>query len=811
MLNTKNTTIYTLLTALMMLVTVEIFSQPAKKGFQLLQQKKYSEALISFKKSIGKSKDLIASKFGAASVYANPNYKKYNYKRAYKYILYVDNKYVKLSDKPMQELNKKYGINDISINTLKRKILNNAFEQAKNENTIESYNDFCLDFPNTEQSRKAVLCQQSLAFQQAKMANNLHEFQDFIKKYPTAKQSDSAKLLIQNIENQVFHDYTHEGELDMIEEFEKQYPNFAQKDSLQKLKQLANMAFKLNLDEKYIQNMESYYFDYIKKAAPAELAYVALLRTLTPYLNQKNWQKAIQIIKNNKPYFKNDTRLDTLIAILKNPDEEVELRSVSKVINSQGHEYAPVITPDGRTMYFCGRKRHDNIGGEDIFVTKFKNGEWTPPSILKSINTPYSHEAPLAISADGNMMLLYANNDIYYSEKLGDKWSMPRRFPAINHEKSWEADAMITADGKAVFFISDRTGNIGGHHEFGKLFHGAHSGNSDIYVSWVDENGNWSKPINLGTTINTPYSERSPFLHPDMKTLYFSSDGHAGLGKLDVFKSERLNDSSWTEWSEPVNLGKAINSTSGDYDYKISTDGKLAFLSSIKSGSYDIYQIKLPEKAKPQNVATVSGFIKNENGTPIHAKVKWENMETGKIIGSLHSNAKDGSYTIILPLKKNYGYYIEHENYYPLSGNIDLRKVDETTKIRKDFTMYTYTEIITKKIAIPLENVFFETNKYNLKSESFAELDRLIRFLNKNKNITIEIGGHTDNSGSKEHNKKLSLQRAKSVEAYLVKRGVSAKRILSKGYGETKPVAPNTNEDGKARNRRVEFRVVEKK
>ncbi len=807
----KNTTIYTLITVFMIFTTVEIYSQSAKKGFQLLQQKKYGDALISFKKAISKNKDLIASKFGVASVYADVNYKQHNYRRAYKYILKADKQYVRQNKGEMQELNKKYGINDISINTLKRKILNNAFAKAKKENTIESYNDFCLDFPNTEQSREAFLCQQNLAFRQAKAANNLHELQNFIKKYPRAKRVDSAKLLIQNIENQAFYNYTHEGELDMIEKFEKQYPNFSRKDSLQKLKQLANMAFKLNIDEKYNQNMEQYYFDYIKKAAPAELAYVALLRTLTPYLNQKNWQKAIQIVKNNKQYFANDARLDTLISILKNPDEKIELRSISKAINSYGHEYAPVVTPDGKTMYFCGRKRPDNIGGEDIFVTKFKDNKWTQPSILKSINTPYSHEAPLAISADGNTMLLYANTDIYYSEKYGNKWLVPRKFPVINQENSWEADAMITADGKAIFFISDRAGNIGNHHEFGNTFHGAHSGNSDIYVSWVDENGNWSEPINLGATINTPYSERSPFLHPDMKTLYFSSDGHAGLGKLDVFKSERLNDSSWTEWSEPVNLGKAINSASGDYDYKISTDGKLAFLSSTQNGNYDIFQIELPEKAKPQNVAIVSGFIKNENGKPIHAKVKWENMETGKIIGSLHSNAKDGSYMIILPLKKNYGYYIEHADYYPLSGNIDLRNVSEQTKIRKDFTMYTYTEIIDKKIAIQLENVFFETNKYNLKASSFAELDRLIGFLNKNKNLIIEIAGHTDNSGSREHNQRLSLLRAKSVENYLVKNGIDAKRIVSKGYGETKPLASNDNEKGKAKNRRVEFRVLGQK
>jgi outer membrane protein OmpA-like peptidoglycan-associated protein len=415
----------------------------------------------------------------------------------------------------------------------------------------------------------------------------------------------------------------------------------------------------------------------------------------------------------------------------------------------------------------------------------------------------------LAISADGNRMLLYAKTDIYYSDKKATGWSVPRPYPSINGKESWEADAMMTADGNAILFISDRKGNIGRHHPFGELFHGNHTGNSDIFVSIRTESG-WSEPINLGKQINTPYGERSPFLHPDMKTLYFSSEGHTGLGRLDVFKAERLNDSSWTAWSEPINLGKEINSFGDEYDYKISTDGEYAFLSSFKSNNYDIYKMKLPEAVRPEYVAIVSGTITNKKKEPVQAKIKWENLKTGEVIGYAESDLVDGSYMIILPLGKNYGYFIDHKDYYPLSGNLDLSEIHEQVEIRKDFVLLSYVEIINEKLPIPLENVFFEFNEYKLKPESYSELNRLVKFIQKNAGMKVEIAGHTDNVGTTEYNKKLSQQRANAVVEYLLSNGIDKSSLIAVGYGETKPVATNDTDEGKAKNRRVEFRVLER-
>ncbi|MDF1549059.1 MAG: OmpA family protein [Bacteroidales bacterium] len=794
---------------LIFLNALNAISQNATKGFQLLKQNNYTDAIEAFNKSIEKKRDILASKFGLAVIYSDTTYKRFRYSRAYKHILYIESRYSKLTGSEKEILRNDYGLDDISIGKLRLKILNEAFEEAKKSGTIESLESFCLDFPNTEQSNQAIPLRNKLAFSIAKQENNPDALLDFIRKYPNTSQADSAKQLLEKFVEETYNYYCGEGELESILKFEKQYPDFKDKARLQKDKELAEMAFKLELDAPYNQNMEPYYVDYIKKAAPAELAYVTLLRTLSPYLQSNNWEGAAKQLIDFKSYFPNNHRIDSVIAILQTTQQSISVESISAEINTMGHEYAPVLTPDGKTIYFCGRSREGNIGGEDIFVSKLEAGKWRKSRLLQTLNTPYAHEAPLAISADGNRLLLYANANIFYSDKTASGWSIPKPFPSVNDPDSWEADAMMTADGNAILFISDRKGNIGKHHIFGELFHGSHSGNSDIYVCLQTESG-WSKPLNLGKKINTPYSERSPFMHPDMKTLYFSSEGHSGLGRLDVFKVERLNDSSWTDWSEPINLGKEINSYGDEYDYKISTDGNFAYLSSFKSSNYDIYKMNLPKSVRPDFVAIVSGTITNKKGEPIQATIKWENLKAGEVIGYSQSDIVDGSYLIILPLGKDYGYFIEHQDYYPLSGNIDLTDKEEQIEIRKDFMLLSYVEIINDKLSIPLENVFFELNEYKLKQESFSELNRLITFIKKNPEMIIEIAGHTDDTGTEEHNKKLSQQRADAVCNYLISKGVVRNKLIAVGYGETKPIETNETEEGKAKNRRVEFKVLQK-
>ncbi len=795
------------LTILVLILPFLLLSQTAQKGFDLMNQTKYSESIEVFGKAIEKNKDVLASKYGLALVYSNPLYQKFKYNRAYRNLISAEKLYLKLSGNDMASLKKDFNIDDISFSNLKKKILDEAFAEAKKEGTSESLRNYFEDFPNTEQSRAAKLLMINLEFRNIVKENNPKSLNEFIKKYHGTVEADSAKYYLGLLEDKAYNYYSWEGELESLLEFQKYYPDYKNKTQFQKDYELAGQAFKLDLDEAYNSNMEIVYGEYIKKAAPVELAYVALIRTIESFVANKQWNLAIEQLEKYKSYFQDDIRIDKVIDILRAPEKTLLNESLSSHINSEGHEYAPVVTGDGLTLYFCGRNREGNIGGEDIFVSKFKEGNWTKPGLLNSINTPYAHEAPLAISADGSRLLLYANTDIYYSDRLINGWTISKVFPEVNTVGSWEADAFISADGNAIFFISDRIGNLGNIHKFGETFHGSHSGNSDIYISLQTEEG-WTKPFNIGKSINTPFSERSPFLHPDMKTLYFSSDGHAGLGKLDVFKSVRLSDTSWTKWSEPVNLGKEINSSSDDYDYRISTNGKSALLSSFKPGNYDIQKIDIPESVRPEFVATVWGTISNRDGKPIQSRIKWEDLKEGKTIGLLQSDIIDGSYLILLPLGKNYGYFIDDPNYYPLSGNIDLSDKTEELKIRKDFVLFSNSEIINEGIAVPLENVFFELNKFILKKESFPELNRLITFLKKNQNLKIEIGGHTDNTGTVEHNNKLSEQRANSVKDYLLKNAITGERLVAIGYGSNKPIDDNKTEAGRAKNRRVEFKVL---
>jgi outer membrane protein OmpA-like peptidoglycan-associated protein len=237
-----------------------------------------------------------------------------------------------------------------------------------------------------------------------------------------------------------------------------------------------------------------------------------------------------------------------------------------------------------------------------------------------------------------------------------------------------------------------------------------------------------------------------------MKTLYFSSEGHASLGRLDVFKSTRLSDTSWTQWSEPVNLGKEINGSLDEYDYEISTDGNIAVFTAYKNFNVDIYSVFLPAEMKPSSVTTVSGHIIDQNGKQLDAGVKWENLANAELIGNLRSNPTNGTYIIVLPNGKNYGFFAEKQGYYPVAGNLDLKNININQNIQKDIVLVSTEEIISKNVSVTMNNLFFEYNKFDLKAESFSELNRFADFLKSQPNLKAEISGYTDNKGSADYN-----------------------------------------------------------
>ena len=557
---------------------------------------------------------------------------------------------------------------------------------------------------------------------------------------------------------------------------------------------------------------------YVNAMAPSEDAFVAVQMLAKPFIDKKDWDGAAKVFTKYRQWFPQMfLRFDKIIELLMAPSENLEVTNL-EAINTDAGEYFPVITIDGSRLYFTGSDRRDGIGGEDIYYSDLVDGQWQEP---KNLGAPFStkeDDAINSISADGNILVLFGNykgafggGDNFYAEKTATGWSAIKPFPKPVNSIYWDCDGFLTADGKAFLFTSDRKGGVGEFQRGGSFFHGEYDGNTDIYVSLKTDSG-WSKPINLGLQINTPFSERSPFLHPDGKTLYFSSDGHYGIGSLDVFKSERLSDTSWTEWSEPVNLGKDINTSGYDVAYKISTDGDYAYFSSDRpggKGGYDIYSIKLPESAKPKkHVVTVRGKVTDENGNPVDASIKWSNLDLNIIAGSLTSNPETGDYIIALPVGNKYSYFAEKPGYYSVSKEIDLDSAIEFKELTEDIKLVSVKSLQENESAIKLNNIYFDFNKYDLKPESFTELERVFKFLSENPSLSIEISAYTDAIGSDEYNLTLSQRRAESVVSYLIDKGIAEKRLIAKGYGKSNPVASNDTEEGRAQNRRVEMKIL---
>jgi outer membrane protein OmpA-like peptidoglycan-associated protein len=558
---------------------------------------------------------------------------------------------------------------------------------------------------------------------------------------------------------------------------------------------------------------------YAKDSADSENGYLALQRVADHHINHSNFDSASALYRKFIPLYTNlKGKLEGTIEILERAAEGLIVHNLGSAINSSSAEWDPNPTPDGKYLYMTADNKPGGFGGEDIWVSEFANGKWqTANNIGGGINGS-NNETIDNVSVDGNTILLsgnfegtFGNFDIYIVNRTDRGWGPLEHLPYPINTKYHDEGANLTSDGQAILFTSDRPGGIGPYVPRGFYYHGTQNGNMDIYVCIKTDSG-WSKPINLSTTINTPFAERSPYLHPDGKTLYFSSDGHPGLGRMDVYKSVRLKDDSWTEWSEPVNLGKEINTILDDWGYKISAKGDSAFFAgqwrTNGYGDWDLYSVTLPESARPAAVISISGRVLDSDGKPLSAEIKWEDLSTGLPIGTLKSNPEDGTYIIILPLGKNYGYYAEKAGYFSASDNLDLRDPKSLKDINRDIRMISMNDLTEKQVKLRINNVFFDFDQYTLKSESFPELDRLIKLLKDNNQRKIHLEGHTDNEGTDEYNLELSRKRAESVRDYLVRKGTAKERISILGYGATMPVTSNDTEEGRATNRRVEMWFV---
>ena len=464
-------------------------------------------------------------------------------------------------------------------------------------------------------------------------------------------------------------------------------------------------------------------------------------------------------------------------------------------INTSSSEYYPSITINDSLFVFT--RRGAGIREDFVESTILPGHEYSKSKTISgSINEEPSKGA-INISQDGDWLMFagnfpskgFGNFDLYISYQTPQGWSEPINLgPQVNTE-FWESSPSLSSDKSTLYFSSDRPGGYGG---------------KDLYVSHRLPTGKWSEALNMGSSVNTAGDELAPFIHADNNTLYFTSDGLPGYGGSDLFVMRRKNAN---EWNAPENLGYPINTIESDGSLFIASNGVDAFYSSDRAdsrGGLDLYRFELRPDIRPARTLYVRGTVFNKkNNKGIPATVELIDNATGQLSSKVQTD-EQGNYFITLPVGKDYVFNVNRKGFLFFSDNFLLSQRAPDSTYEKNIPL----QPIEVNASIILKNIFFETNKFQLDPKSQAELDKIVQLLNDNPTLKIEISGYTDNVGKPSDNLSLSNNRAKSVVTYLIGKGIAAQRVAAKGYGETKPVADNTTEDGKAKNRRTELKVT---
>ena len=488
-----------------------------------------------------------------------------------------------------------------------------------------------------------------------------------------------------------------------------------------------------------------------------------------------------------------------------------EPHNLGPAVNSEYSEYFPCLTIDNQILLFTRRLPDPDIEGreqEDFFISRKQNGNWSKAeNIGFPINTRYNEGAP-TLSPDGNFLIFtacsnqfgygegregYGSCDLFISRKMGQHWGRPKNIGFPVNTSKWETQPSFSSDGRTLFFIRGFYDKQNSYHQ-------------DIYQTILQDDGSWSEPEKLPDCINSPGLEESVFIHPDGQTLYFSSDGWPGMGGLDIFVSRK--DSSG-QWLTPINMGYPINTYHDENSLMVSADGKLGYFATDRPGGYgklDLYSFEIPPELRPRIITYLKGTVFDEaDGKKLAAKFELIDLATGQTIIQSESDPVDGSFLVALPSGRRYALNVSHPDYLFYSDHFDLEgNHDYDHPFLKDVPM----QAMKIGESVVLRNVFFATDSYELMPESRAELDRLAALLMQNPNLQIEIAGHTDSQGNDDYNMELSLKRARAVYSYLISKNIDPLRLTYKGYGETKPVDTNDTPEGRANNRRTEFKII---
>ena len=463
-------------------------------------------------------------------------------------------------------------------------------------------------------------------------------------------------------------------------------------------------------------------------------------------------------------------------------------------INSFDSEYFPSITITGTKLVFTRRVKNYN---EDFYESNKINGIWSKAKPIEGdVNTEFN-EGAQNISQDGTILFFTGCNfpqgqgscDLYYSLYINNKWSKPIAAGRNINTEFWETQPSLSPDKRTLYFAARDPTTLGG---------------SDLYVSKLDDKGRWGVPYNLGKTINTTGNESCPFMHADGETLYFTSDGHPGYGGEDLYLTRKDTAGKWTT---PINLGYPINTIENEGSLTIAADGVTAYYASDRAdtkGGLDLYTFMLRKNVQPTKTLYVQGKVTDSKTTiGLSSTVELIDVANGKLLQKIQTD-ETGNYFITLPIGKNYLFNVNRKGFLFYSDNYNLTKAVPDTTYKKDIPL----QPLTTNAYIVLNNIFYQTKQYNLQPESYTELDKVVTLLKENPTAIIEIEGHTDNVGADKANIELSNKRAKAVVTYLVAKGILANRLLAKGYGATKPIANNTNDVGKAKNRRTALKVI---
>lgn len=574
-----------------------------------------------------------------------------------------------------------------------------------------------------------------------------------------------------------------------------------------------------------VQNNEYFLFELTPKAIPLKSRLLNLFFEKTPYkiasiridiagglVEGFNSIDAIGISDSNLP-------INILIELTSNVNFDVEVKRLSENVNSSYIERSPLLSSDGNTLYFSRKFHPDNIGGvddEDIWYSKKdpNTGKWLPAkNIGPPLNTPGSNFiSSITQDADGSTILLLGNQyqkkgkmiqGISMSKRNNkDSWNKPVNLVIKNYYNySDKADYYMNPENEVILLSAERDDTYG---------------DRDLYVIFKINKGNWSEPLNLGPNINTADIEQSPFIGTDNETIYFSSNGYRGYGNADIYVSKRLDD-TWTKWSNPENMGRGQNSPLDDIYFNIPSSGNIAYFTKGNiDENTDIFQFKIDEfflnneNIKPTEadmiIVDIIGRVLNaKTNKPIgNTKVIVERLPDGIKLGETIS-AEDGKYSFTLKHGARYGFLAQSNGYLSVNENIDLNDIKKSSTIMRDL----FLTPIEKGATISINNIFFDFDKAVLNTASYSELKRILDLLNDNKIQTIEISGHTDSVGDDNYNLILSKRRSQSVYNFFKEKKIIESRLISKGFGEIRPLVANDTEENKAINRRVEFKIID--